>query len=119
MRVSINDTSRVWASRQTEQMTRETPKLDIPIPAWNLAAEKKEVTMDNERLMKAIDRAVKELQGPSTSIEMSFHDKTNELMIKVLNKDTGEVIREIPPEKWLDVVAKMREIAGILFDERV
>ncbi|WP_167686495.1 flagellar protein FlaG, partial [Paenibacillus polymyxa] len=30
----------------------------------------------------------------------------------------GELIREIPPEKTLDLVAKMMEIAGILVDEK-
>jgi flagellar protein FlaG len=39
-------------------------------------------------------------------------------MVKVLNTDTGQVIREIPPEKNLDFVAKLWEMAGILVDER-
>jgi flagellar protein FlaG len=38
--------------------------------------------------------------------------------VKVLNKDNGEVIREIPSEKTLDFVAKLREATGILIDER-
>jgi flagellar protein FlaG len=40
-------------------------------------------------------------------------------MVKVLNKDTGELIREVPPEKTLDLVASMMEIAGILVDEKI
>ena len=40
-------------------------------------------------------------------------------MVKVINSETNEVIREIPPEKILDLVAKMWELAGILVDERV
>ena len=40
-------------------------------------------------------------------------------MVKVLNKENGELIREIPPEKTLDLVANMMEIAGILIDEKV
>ncbi|WP_341805077.1 flagellar protein FlaG [Paenibacillus turpanensis] len=71
------------------------------------------------QLVKAIDRAIKALEGPSTAFEMSYHEQTHAIVVKVLNKETGEVIREIPPEKTLDLVAKMMEIAGILVDEKV
>ncbi|MDP9699852.1 flagellar protein FlaG [Paenibacillus intestini] len=73
----------------------------------------------DEHLIKAIDKAVKALQGPTTTLEMSVHEKTHQILVKVLNKETGEVIREIPPEKTLDLVAKMMEIAGIIIDEKV
>lgn len=73
----------------------------------------------DEQLIKAIDKAVKALQGPTTTLEMSVHEKTNQILVKVLNKETGEVLREIPPEKTLDLVAKMMEIAGIVIDEKV
>ncbi|PNQ84992.1 flagellar protein FlaG [Paenibacillus polymyxa] len=77
------------------------------------------IPLGEEQLIKAIDRAVKALQGPTTTLEMSVHEKTHQILVKVLNKDTGELIREIPPEKTLDLVAKMMEIAGILIDEKV
>jgi flagellar protein FlaG len=39
-------------------------------------------------------------------------------MVKVIDINTREVIREIPPEKILDMVATMLEMAGIIVDER-
>ncbi|MGN7762044.1 flagellar protein FlaG [Paenibacillus sp. 22594] len=77
------------------------------------------VSMAEEQLIKTIERAVKSLQGPQTTLEISVHEKTHDIMVKVMNKDTGELIREIPPEKTLDLVAKMMEIAGILIDEKI
>lgn len=77
------------------------------------------VSVGEEQLIRTIERAVKSLQGPQTTLDISVHDKTHEIMVKVLNKDTGEIIREVPPEKTLDLVAKMMELAGILVDERV
>ncbi|OMF91062.1 flagellar protein FlaG [Paenibacillus sp. FSL R7-0337] len=77
------------------------------------------ITMAEEQLIKTIERAVKSLQGPQTTLEISIHEKTHDIMVKVLNKDTGELIREVPPEKTLDLVAKMMEIAGILVDEKI
>ncbi|KUP23873.1 flagellar protein FlaG [Paenibacillus sp. DMB5] len=77
------------------------------------------VSIGQEQLIKAIAKAVKALEGPQTTLEISIHEKTHELMVKVLNKDTGELIREVPSEKTLNLVANMMEIAGILIDERV
>ncbi|AIQ20891.1 hypothetical protein H70357_32650 [Paenibacillus sp. FSL H7-0357] len=77
------------------------------------------VSVAEEQLIRTIERAVQSLQGPQTTLEISIHEKTHDIMVKVLNKDTGELIREVPPEKTLDLVASMMEIAGILVDEKI
>lgn len=90
----------------------------------NLSLTEKErqgmnVSIGEEQLIRTIEKAVKSLQGPETTLDISIHEKTREIMVKVLNKDTGDVIREVPPERTLDLVASMMEIAGILIDEKV
>lgn len=67
-----------------------------------------------------VDDAVKRanLRMEHTRCEYSYHKKTNRVSIKVINADTDEVIREIPPEKSLDMLQKMWEMAGILVDEK-
>ncbi|WP_145334518.1 flagellar protein FlaG [Paenibacillus xylanexedens] len=77
------------------------------------------ISVADEQLIKTIERAVQSLQGPETTLEISVHEKTHDIMVKVMNKDTGELIREIPREQTLDLVAKMMEIAGILVDEKI
>lgn len=76
------------------------------------------VTVSDAQVVKALEHAIKAVQGKSTSLEFSIHQKTKLISVKVLDKDTGETIREIPPEKSLDFVAKLWEMAGILIDER-
>ena len=58
------------------------------------------------------------LKMENTRCEYSYNKETNRVSIKVLNADTDEVIREIPPEKSLDMLQKMWEMAGILVDEK-
>lgn len=81
-------------------------------------ARGEQVPVSEEQLIRSIERAIKAMEGANTQLEFSIHGKTKQIMVKVLNKDTGEIIREIPPEKTLDFVAKMWEMAGILVDER-
>jgi len=77
-----------------------------------------QISVSEEQLIKAIEKAVKAVQGPHTFLEFNVHETTKRISIKVHNQETGEVIREIPPEKTLDFVAKLWEMAGILIDEK-
>lgn len=76
------------------------------------------IAISEEQLIKAIDRAIKAADGKSTSLQFSVHKQTNIISVKVLDSNSGEVIREIPPEKTLDFVAKLWEMAGVLIDEK-
>lgn len=67
-----------------------------------------------------VDDAVKRanLKMSHTRCEYSYHEQTNRVMIKVIDKDTDKVVREIPPEKSLDMLQKIWELAGMLVDEK-
>ncbi len=67
-----------------------------------------------------IKEAMKELNKKASSVEAEFgiHEKTNRITIKMVDKKTKEVIKELPPEKMLDVIAKVWEMAGIIVDEK-
>ncbi|QHW32599.1 flagellar protein FlaG [Paenibacillus rhizovicinus] len=78
-----------------------------------------QLSVADTQLVKALDRAVKALQGPETAVELKVHEKLHAVSIKVFNKETGDLIREIPPEKTLDLVTNMMELAGLLVDKRV
>lgn len=80
--------------------------------------EKKDFTISDKAVMDAIERVNKAISGSNREFKFSVHQKTNQIMVKVIDSDTKEVIREIPPEKVLDMVAQMWEMAGILVDER-
>ena len=47
-----------------------------------------------------------------------IHEKTNRVTIKIIDKKTKEVIKEFPPEKTLDMIAKVWEMAGLMVDEK-
>lgn len=79
---------------------------------------KYELSIDEALWIEMIEKANKAITGATCRFEYSIHEETKEIMVKVINKETQEVIREIPPEKILDMVAKMWELVGIMVDER-
>jgi flagellar protein FlaG len=75
-------------------------------------------TISDEQLVKAIEKAIHAMQGKTTSLEFSIHEQTKLISVRVKDSQTGEVIREVPPEKTLDFVAKLWEMAGLFIDEK-
>ena len=54
----------------------------------------------------------------NTEAVFGIHEKTDRVTIKIVDKDSKKVIKEFPPEKTLDLIAKVWEIAGIAVDEK-
>jgi len=73
----------------------------------------------NEKVVsEAVEKVNRALEGTNRVFQYSVHEGTKDIMIKVIDETTKEVIREIPPEKILDMVASMLEMAGLIVDER-
>ena len=76
-----------------------------------------EATATNERLKEAVARFNKS-SGANSEAVFGIHEGTNRVTIKIVDKSTKETIKELPPEKTLDMIAKVWEMAGILVDEK-
>ncbi|WP_192930095.1 flagellar protein FlaG [Alkaliphilus pronyensis] len=100
--------------RQGSQEIKKT----IEIKGIGEEGIKREGRYNEEQLNKAIDKANKSFQPFDRKFERSIHEKTGTLMVKVIDSSTEQVIREIPPEKILDMVAHMLEVAGIIIDKK-
>lgn len=70
----------------------------------------------NEKVKKAVEQLNRNM--PHSEAVFGIHDGTNRVMIKIVDKDTKEVIKEFPPEETLDMIEKVWELAGIMVDER-
>lgn len=77
----------------------------------------KEIT--REELQKSIDKLNTFIADEGAYAEISAHDTfKNDIMVKVVDKKTKDVILEVPPKKILDMIAKMCKIAGVIFDKK-
>lgn len=74
--------------------------------------------INDEMLDKAIEVANKTLSKHNNFIERSVHDVTKTVMYVMKDTETDEIIKEFPPKKIQDMIAKMWEIAGLFVDEK-
>lgn len=70
----------------------------------------------NETVKRTVDNLNKNMSD--TEAVFGIHDGTNRVTIKIVDKKTKEVIKEFPPEKTLDMIEKVWEMAGIMVDEK-
>lgn len=81
------------------------------------SSEQQKQQPTNEQIKRAVEQMNKNMMAHSEAV-FGMHEGTNRVTIKIVDKDTKEVLKEFPPEKTLDMIAKVWEMAGILVDER-
>ncbi len=72
----------------------------------------------NEQVKDAVNKVNNKMKAHRTRCEFAYHEEINRVSIKVLDRETEEVIKEIPPEEALEMLEKVWEIAGLLVDEK-
>ena len=51
-------------------------------------------------------------------LKFSVHKETSRIQVSILDGATDEVIKKIPPDELLDILTHLREMKGILIDEK-
>ncbi|NMB17681.1 MAG: flagellar protein FlaG [Firmicutes bacterium] len=102
------------AERMAICCSKETPPKNVAPPPLEEQEEINPTDLDN-----AVEAVQKVSLIFDRKLEFSIHEDTNRVIVKVINMETGEVIREIPPEKIVELVAKMDSYLGLLIDEIV
>lgn len=70
-----------------------------------------------EMIRRSVEEINKKIMK-NTECKFGIHEKTGRVTIKIVDKETNEVVREVPPEKTLEMIAKVWEFVGLLVDEK-
>ena len=79
---------------------------------------RQEKKADVSFLKDVLEVAQNHFQVSGVNLKFSVHEATGTVTVDVTDKETGEVIREVPPHQVLDLMARIDEMMGILFDEK-
>lgn len=70
-----------------------------------------------ERLQNEVDRLNETSDLYIIGLRFSIHEETERIVVQVYNRKDNEVIRQIPPERVLNLVAQIQQMIGLLLDE--
>lgn len=111
------ETSSTSTAPAAEYVDRTTNVVENSQEKGNTGGDQgKEQQANNDKIRKAVEALNKKLAN--SEAVFGIHEDTNRVTIKIVDKNTKEVIKELPPEKTLDMIARVWEMAGILIDER-
>ena len=72
-----------------------------------------------EELSEAIQLLNESLARAPTKASISHDDELNRFVVRIADKESGEVVREIPSEDLLNFARYLDKLRGILFDKKV
>lgn len=75
------------------------------------------VELDNKKVQNAVADLNKKMNN--TFCQYGIHEGTGRVTIKILDKETKDVIKEFPAEETLDLIEKVWELAGIMVDKKL
>lgn len=76
-------------------------------------------TVTEEEVLAMLEKANRKLAAYDRRFEVSVHERTRRIMVKVIDTMSDKVIREVPSERMLDAIGNLFDLAGIFVDKKV
>ena len=116
--VRVNETAQaVVATQATVESSTVTAASQEQAARDNNGSGEGKQSEQRQPTMKDVSE-INKVINQNTIAEFGYNEPTNRITIKIKDKETNEVIREIPSEKALEMLAKAWELAGLMVDER-
>lgn len=76
------------------------------------------LSVPEKAIATAIEHINKIVSGANIELRHSIHKATNTVMVTLVDKDTNDVVLEIPPQNVLDAYVERMTLNGLFLDER-
>ena len=111
MSIKLNAAYPAGAGQSTATLAQVSPpKGDVEVEPGK--------TPDRAELEKAVSDIRDFVQSTQRKLDFSIDDSTHRVVVKVINTDNGEVIRQIPSETALKLAQNLSSASNLLFDDK-
>jgi flagellar protein FlaG len=114
---AANDVAQAAVETKTNTDAGKVVSTSKQQESGNSGAENQQASEQRQPTMKDVSE-INKVINQNTIAEFGYNEPTNRITIKIKDKETDEVIKEIPSEKALEMLAKAWELAGIMVDEK-
>lgn len=105
-------------SAQRLQVSTQAVVEAKPKAAEPFSKKKEEEKPDVKLLQEVLEVAQEHFHIRDIGLKFVVHEQTGRIKVTVLDKETGEMIREVPPQQILDLMAKIDEMMGMFYDQK-
>lgn len=100
----------------TPNVSKVTDSQQVVEKATSVGEEQE---ISKEKLQQAVDVVNEFLEINNSSSKFVYHDGLERYYVTIVNRDTEEVVKEIPPKKLLDAFYEMQKMLGMIVDEKI
>lgn len=107
-------TAQVRAPQALAELARTDTRvdaLDLPTP------DVSPVTLSRESAQALVRQISQQLEDSGRSLALSVDEVAGDIVTRVLNPNTGELIRSIPSEEMLRISRNLMSIEGLLINQ--
>ena len=103
-----------FAGQKLERGQEGQPRLIVD-KKENATSAKEEVPREKvEQAAEKLNRLMADRR-----LQFKVNEKSNRIIVKIIDQESGEVLREIPPEKIVEMQDSIQEYLGLLIDKKV
>jgi len=107
---AVPHTRQAGAVGNQKPMNPENPSAGLPRSARGTVASQK-------ALPNTVEEANLLARSFKRGVSFALDSDSGQVVVLVTNEDTGEIIRQIPSEEFLEMVSRVQEVTGLFFDE--
>jgi len=116
--IATSDNTKVKSSEMITKPTVSNQVASLPVVEKQIiASEEQEIT--KERLEQAIDTVNEFFKINHSSSKFVLHEGLERYFVQMIDVETEEVVKEIPPRKLLDAFYEMQKLLGMIVDEKI
>ena len=88
-----------------------------PVPAVNAAAETRAQAADPRAVKEAVAAANEAMKSIKSELDFSVDDDTGRTIVRVIDKQTGTLIRQMPSREMLEIAKALDRLQGLLVSQ--
>lgn len=105
----ISDQGQVAQSNRAAAQS-VNPKADLP------SGQVKPLKVDSEAVQDAVNKINEESARVDAKLSLSVDRELNRVLIRFTDPSSGEIIKQIPPEAVLEMMRRLDDLKGAMFD---
>ena len=121
--IETNIQSTTQKSANVSAVKPELVKQDIQseskIKQQTLTIEERKEANSKEKVQEAVKAINDFLEVEHKASKFVLHEGLDKYFVRLVDAETEEVIKEIPPEKLLNAFYEMQKLAGMIVDEKI
>lgn len=99
--------------KQGSELTSNATKINEAVQPLDNSEETK------QKVQEAVSKMNEMLELTNNTSKFMYHEGLERYYVSVVNRDTEEVVKEIPPKKLLDAFYEMQKMLGMIVDEKI